>query len=80
MSCTITWMTPLSEAERRRLRCWLDRFPCLVERRPGAIVVRGGDPEATHSLAALTMAVIGRDPLGYALAELPEQPEARTAA
>jgi DNA-binding NarL/FixJ family response regulator len=77
LSLTIHWATPLDQAERRRLRCWLDRFPGLVERRPDAIVVRNGAPGPAHSFAALTMAVIGRDPLAYELVEAPEQAAAR---
>ena len=80
MSFAISWTTSLSPAERRRLRCWLDRFSGLVERRRGAIVVHRGNPELAHSFGALTMVVIGRDPLAYALVAAPEQPEARMAA
>ena len=81
MSFAIEWTTPLNRAERRRLQYWLDRFPRhSVERRSGAIVVHELDTEATHSFAALTMAVIGRDPLAYGLVDVPEQPDARLVA
>jgi hypothetical protein len=81
MTFAIEWTTPLNRAERRNLRCWLERFPSHVfERRPGAIVVHDSNLEPAHTFAALTMAVIGRDPLAYVLVDLPEQPEGRMAA
>lgn len=80
MDLTIEWTKPLSQAERRRLRHWLERFPSVVDRRPRALVVHRGDIESGHSFAALTMAVIGRDPLAYTLAGQPAQHEAQIAA
>ena len=81
MSFSIEWTTPLNRAERRYLQSWLDRFPSRVfERRRGAIVVHNSSSEPAHTFAALTMAVIGRDPLAYVLVDVPEQPEARIAA
>jgi hypothetical protein len=80
MDLTIEWTNPLSQAERRRLRNWLDRFPSTVERRAGAIVVHRSDADFAHSFAALTMAVIGRDPLAYALVEQPTRPQVQIAA
>ena len=73
MDFTISWTTPLTSTERRRLRCWLqravERYPGLIEHRRGVLIVRDDNLDAAHSFAALTMAVVGRDPLAYTLVE-----------
>ena len=73
MSFTIRWTTPLNRTERRWLNGWLSRLtgrePELVQRRPGALRVQCASPEVVHSFAALTMAIIGRDPFAYELAQ-----------
>lgn len=84
MSFTIRWTTPLNRTERRWLRCWLDRLtercPTLVERRPGAVIVRDTTPEAVRPFAALTMAVLGRPRFAYTLAAADEHGDRRAAA
>jgi hypothetical protein len=84
MSFVIRWTTPLGRAERRWLRCWLDRVgakrPGPVERCRGGIIVRDATPEEAHSFAALTMAVVGQAIFAYTLEPLYESAEARAAA
>lgn len=80
----ISWVTPLTRTERRWLRCWLDRLaatcPGPVEYRRGSLTVRGGSPEAAHSFAALTTAIIGRPRFAYVLAEMPRHAPGSAAA
>jgi hypothetical protein len=84
MYFTISWTRPLNTTERRRLGTWLGRlaarFPGLAERRRGAVLVQGSDPQAAHAFAALTMTVMGRHPFSYALDEGGEQAEIPAAA
>ncbi|MFN8526952.1 MAG: hypothetical protein U0821_27925 [Chloroflexota bacterium] len=84
MSYTIRWVNPLSAGERRWLRNWVEKVnenhPDVVERRRGGLLVRDDQPERVHSFAALTMAVLGRDPMGYELVPTAEAGAAGLAA
>ncbi len=80
MEFTIRWKDRLNSVERRRPRHWLRRFAHVAEWRPGSIVVRGGELESAPVSATLTLAVIGRPRLAYALDEWPARQETRVAA